>query len=267
MLGEQGSNVKVFAKIENQEGLNNYDEILDKADGIFVGRANLGLEIPSEKVFIAQKWMIEKANIASKPIITSQFFESMIQNPKPSRAETADVANAVNDGTDAVMLSGETSRGNYPDKAVAHMSKCCNEAERCIDYKKTFNDIKLFTPSPVSTSEALAASAVSTIADLNIALIIVITQTGNLVRLVSKYRPSVPILGCSEQSSVIRQLNCARGVIGLKLGEGVENQAHFAINDAKANMLCKPGSKVVVIQGTGEETPDELSNLKILDVE
>ena len=183
-----------------------------------VARGDLGMEIPPEKVFIAQKWMIEKANIAAKPIITStQMLDSMVNSQKPTRAEASDVANAVNDGTDAVMLSNESANGQWPVQSVTMMSKCCIEAERCIDYKRTFNDIKLFTPAPVSTSEALAASAVSTVADLNVDLIIVTTDTGHLARLVSKYRPSVPIFACSTSLSVIRQLNCARGVTGMKI--------------------------------------------------
>jgi len=149
------------------------------------------------------------------------------------------------------------------------MSKCCAEAERCIDYKRIFNDIKLFTPAPVSTSEALAASAVSTVQDLNVDLIIVLTDTGHLARLVAKYRPSVPILACSVSLSVIRQLNCARGVIGFKIPsyQGTDNLLALTVQQAKEKNLCKPGRKVISIHGTDEETPDESSVLKIIDVE
>ena len=230
----------------------------------------MALELPAEKVFIAQKWMIEKANIAAKPIVTAtQMLESMISNPRPTRAEASDVANAVLDGTDAVMLSGESANGSYPIQAVTIMSKCCAEAERCIDYKRTFNDIKLFTPAPVSTSEALAASAVSTVQDLNVDLIIVLTDTGLLARLVAKYRPNVPILACSVSLSVIRQLNCARGVIGFKIPsyQGTDNLLALTVQQAKEKNLCKPGRKVISIHGTDEETPDESSVLKIIDVE
>lgn len=270
LLGPRGANIKIISKIENQEGLNNYDEILASSDGIMVARGDLGMEIPPEKVFIAQKWMIEKANIAAKPIVTAtQMLESMISAPRPTRAEASDVANAVLDGTDAVMLSGESANGAYPIQAVTIMSKCCAEAERCIDYKRTFNDIKLFTPSPVSTSEALAASCVSTVQDLNVDLIIVLTDTGHLARLVAKYRPQVPILACSVSLSVIRQLNYTRGVIAFKVPsyQGTDNLLALTVQQAKEKGLCKPGRKVICLHGTDEETPDESSILKIIDVE
>jgi len=162
--------------------------------------------------------MIEKANIAAKPILTAtQMLESMIKSNKPSRAEASDVACAVLDGTDAVLLSSETAHGSHPISAVTMMAKICAEAERCIDYKQTFNDIRLYTTAPLGTAEAIASSAVSTVLDLNIDLIIVVTDTGSIARLVSKYRPPVPILACSVVNSVIRNLQTVRGVWGYKI--------------------------------------------------
>ena len=219
VLGPKGAYIKIISKIENQEGLHNYDDILATSDGIMVARGDLGMEIPPEKVFIAQKWMIEKANIQAKPIVTAtQMLESMIKAPRPTRAEAGDVANAVLDGTDAVMLSGECANGDYPINAVNIMSKICVEAEKTLNYKRIFNDIKNYTPTPIPTAEAVASALCQSVLDQSdISLIIVLTESGKLARLVSKYRPEVQILGCSINAPVVRQMNCMRGVIGHKL--------------------------------------------------
>lgn len=218
VLGPKGANIKIISKIENQEGLHNYDEILAATDGIMVARGDLGMEIPPEKVFIAQKWMIEKANIAGKPAVTAtQMLESMISAPRPTRAEASDVANAVLDGTDCVMLSGECANGAYPINAVTIMAKCSIEAEQTLNYQRVFDDIRALTPKGISIAEGVASSAVSAANDLNLDLIVVLTDTGSLARLVAKYRPSIKILAASVNSHVVRQLNASRGVIGFKI--------------------------------------------------
>ena len=171
-----------------------------------VARGNLGMEIGPEKVFMAQKWMIEKANVAAKPVITgTQMLESMIKTPRPTRIEASDVAKSVLDGTDCVMLMGETANGDYPKQAVSTMAKICVEAEKTINYRRLYNDLKSRTAGPLGTTEAFASAVCSTVLDQkDIALIIVVTETGKLARLVSKYRPEVKILACSQDGTAVR---------------------------------------------------------------
>jgi pyruvate kinase len=162
--------------------------------------------------------MIEKANIAAKPVVTAtQMLESMIKAPRPTRAEASDVANAVLDGSDCVMLSGECANGDYPIQSVTIMAKCCVEAENIMDYRRLYHNIKELTPSPVGTAEAVASAACSAVLDLKLPLIIVLTDSGKLARLVSKYRPRVKILACSVNGTVVRQMNYMRGCIGFKI--------------------------------------------------
>jgi pyruvate kinase len=262
--------VKIVAKIENQAGLNNFDEILATVDGIMVARGDLGMEIPPEKVFIAQKWMIEKCNVAAKPVITAtQMLESMIKAPRPTRAEASDVANAVLDGTDCVMLSGESANGSYPVQAVTVMARTCCEAERCIDYRQLFNDTKLNTKTALGTNEAVASAAVASVLDLNLDAVCVITDTGLVARLVSKYRPPVPILACSKHGHVVRNLNQSRGVWGATVTDYKDQHQAFklAVEAAKKHGLVKAGSRVVCVFAQNEDTPDEATLMKVVNVE
>ena len=209
-LGPAGRHIKVVAKIENQEGLHNYDEILAATDGIMVARGDLGMEIPIEKVFLAQKMMIRKANLAGKPVITAtQMLESMITNARPTRAECSDVANAVLDGTDAVMLSGETANGSHPVSAVRYMARTCVEAEGVVNYSQLFAAIRESTLADLggramSITEAVASSAVKTAIDLGAKAIIVCTESGNTARLLAKYRPPQRVLVLTANDAVAR---------------------------------------------------------------
>lgn len=189
VCGEAGKKIQVIAKVENQEGIQNFDAIVEKADAIMVARGDMGMEIPTEKVFMAQKMMIQRCNFMGKPVITAtQMLESMVKNPKPTRAEATDVANAVLDGTDCVMLSGETAAGAFPVEAVEVMGRICREAEASLDYNQLFRTIIKQVSLPMSPLESLSSSAVQTAHKVRASLIICVTRGGTTARLVAKYR-------------------------------------------------------------------------------
>jgi len=233
-------------------------------------RTDLSMEIPPEKVFIAQKWMIEKSNLASKPVmICGQMFDSMCKNARPTRQEASDVSNAVLDGVDCCVLDDETAFGDYPINAVSMLGKCCMEAEQTIDYRKCFNDLKLYSPAPYGTAESVACAAVSGVLDLKVDLLIVLTETGKLARLVAKYRPECAVICCSTNEAVIKHMNCQRGVTSVKANadDDLDAQVKCAIDHARNLKYCKSGSKVVTIHGLNEDSPDESNVMKILNVE
>lgn len=283
MLGKASESIHIISKVENQEGLVNFDDILKETDGIMVARGDLGMEIPTEKIFLAQKMMIYKCNSVGKPVVTAtQMLESMIKAPRPSRAEATDVANAVLDGTDAVMLSGETANGSYPEMAVAVMSQICQEAEAALDYPAIFKEIMKSVPLPMSPLESLASSAVRTANKVRASLIIVLTRGGSTARLVAKYRPYVPILSvavpvmttdslvweCSEPSPAHHSLVC-RGLIPL-LAEGsakatdsesTDEILKSAIIYAQKRKLCLVGDSIVALHRIGVA-----SVIKIMEV-
>ncbi|GLT79491.1 hypothetical protein SLA2020_509770 [Shorea laevis] len=270
VVGEHAKNIILMSKVENQEGVMNVDEILANSDAFMVARGDLGMEISIEKIFLAQKMMIQKANILGKPIVTAtQMLESMIKSPRPTRAEATDVANAVLDGTDCVMLSGETAAGAYPELAVQTMARVCLEAEDFINYGDLFKRIMQTAPMPMSPLESLASSAVSTASIIKAAMILVLTRKGFTAKLVSKYRPSVPVLAtiipeittdflewsCSEEFPA-RHCLIYRGLLPVlssgsakaSYSELTEETTRFALQHAMEKGLCKAGDSVVVLQ-------------------
>jgi len=264
VLGEAGKQIKIIAKIENQEGLQNYDEILQVTDAIMVARGDLGMEIPPEKVFLAQKMMIRSANIAGKPVVTAtQMLESMCTNPRPTRAECSDVANAVLDGTDCVMLSGETAGGEHPTAAVKIMNQTCCEAEAAQSTNMLYQAVRNSTLSRygnLSTSESISSSAVKTCIDVNAKAMIVLSETGKTVTQVAKFRPGVPIRVLTLSDTVARQCSgVLRGVTAKVLprmdADGIDTAINDAITEFRNTGAAYAGDAIVVVSGTVSNQP------------
>lgn len=214
MLVKHNSKTKIVAKIENLQGVENIDEIIKAADAIMIARGDMGVEIPYEEVPVIQKMIIKKVYNSNKQVITAtQMLDSMMKNPRPTRAETTDVANAIYDGTSAIMLSGETAAGNYPVEALKTMVKIAIRAEADIDYKKRFHMLDA-CKSPDIT-DAISRATVTTAHDLNAKMIITVTTSGKTARVISRYRPQCQILGCTTDPIVYRQLNMSWGVTPL----------------------------------------------------
>nr|AIT70017.1 pyruvate kinase [Ahnfeltiopsis flabelliformis] len=266
-----GSSIKIISKIENQEGLENFDRVLEESDAIMVARGDMGVEIPIEKVSVAQKMMISKCNVAGKPVITAtQMLDSMIKNPRPTRAETTDVANAVFDGSDCVMLSGETAKGDYPVEAVKTMVDICREAERMLDYQTVFRALRSHhRETDITVTETITSSAVKTAYDINAAIIICLTETGNTARLICKYRPVSPVICVTSNETTARQLFLHRGAFPMVVGSmvGTESLIARVINRSKAAGFIQKGDFVVVISGMREGVSGGANVLRVIKEE
>ncbi|RGY97591.1 pyruvate kinase [Clostridium sp. AM58-1XD] len=251
ILEEHGASMAIIAKIENAEGIENLDEIIEAADGIMVARGDMGVEIPPEKVPYIQKTIIEKCNKACKSVITAtQMLDSMIRNPRPTRAEVTDVANAVYDGTDAVMLSGETAMGKYPVEAVKMMSHIVEEAESHLDYSDYRRRDKIMNHTS-NISKAVSYAAVSTAHDLQVKAIVTPTISGFTAKMLSKWRPLAPIIGLSPSSSTVRQMQIFWGVIPLqaKRADSTDVLVYSSMELLKEKGLVKEGDVTVVTAG------------------
>jgi pyruvate kinase len=262
VLGEEGKNIQIIAKIENRQGLNNFKEILEETDGVMVARGDLGIEIPAAEVFSAQKKLIAMCNMAGKPVIcATQMLESMIKNPRPTRAEISDVGNAITDGADCVMLSGETAKGSYPNETVHEMHEACLRAENSIPYVSHYEEMCTLIKRPVNPVESCAMAAVRASLDLNAGGIIVLSTSGESARLISKYRPVCPIFMVTRSPTTSRFSHLYRGVYPflfpeekpdfseVNWQEDVDKRIKWAVNNALELKVLTPGDTLVVVQG------------------
>ncbi|AKG34084.1 pyruvate kinase [Paenibacillus durus] len=244
------SHIQIISKIENQQGVDNLDEILAASDGLMVARGDLGVEIPAEEVPLAQKLMIQKCNIAGKPVITAtQMLDSMQRNPRPTRAEASDVANAIFDGTDAIMLSGETAAGKYPVESVLTMSRIAEKAESALNHRDIF--LKQQIAQKTTVTEAISQSVAISALDLNAKAIISSTVSGHTARVVSKYRPVSPIIAVTTQDRTMRQLALVWGVTPVKgsPASSTDELLETAVQGGKDSGLVQAGDLVVITAG------------------
>jgi len=252
-----GAHIKIICKIENLEGLENYDAILEATDSIMVARGDLGMEIPPEKVFLAQKMMIRSANIAGKPVITAtQMLESMITNPRPTRAECSDVANAVLDGTDCVMLSGETANGEHSEAAVTIMARTCCEAESAMNFDSLYQAVRnstLRSIGKLTTSESIASSAVKTAIDVGAKAIIVCSESGATAQQVAKFRSGMRVTVLTTSPHTARYCNgLLKGCISkiMKSIDDTDSILQETVNEFRQNGIAEAGNPIVVVHGT-----------------
>ena len=245
-----GKDIGIIAKIENAEGVENIDSIIEASDGIMVARGDLGVEIPASQVPHIQKEIIRKCNEHYTPVITAtQMLDSMMKHPRPTRAEATDVANAVYDGTSAIMLSGETAAGDYPVEALQTMVKIASRTEQDINYMSRLKKRGILTNPDITN--AIAHATCTTAMDLNASAIITVSNSGRTARMVSKYRPACPIIGCSVNEDVCRKLNMSWGVTPLlvELKHNSDELFDHAVDKAEEMGLIEQGEIVVLTAG------------------
>ncbi|RHV51508.1 pyruvate kinase [Lachnospiraceae bacterium OM04-12BH] len=267
IIEEHGSHMKIIAKIENTQGIRNLDEILEAADGIMVARGDMGVEIPMEEVPIVQKQMIKKAEALGKHVITAtQMLESMIKNPRPTRAEATDIANAIYDGTTAIMLSGESAAGLYPVEAVKTMAKIAERTEQDIDYNSRLRRRKDI--DNIDTTTAISHATCTTAMDLKAAAIITVTISGFTAGMIARYKPSCPIIACSVSPRTCRQLNLAWGVtpIWIARESTAEDLFDEAVHAAEKEGYIKKGDKVVLTAGVPLGVSGRTNMIRVVEV-
>ncbi len=245
-----GEDIRIISKIENAQGVANIDDIIEVSDGIMVARGDMGVEIPYEEVPVIQKKIIKKVYRAGKQVITAtQMLESMIKNPRPTRAETTDIANAVYDGTSAIMLSGETAAGAYPVEAVKTMVRIAERTEQDVDYCKRFFQYERNANPDIT--DAICHATCTTALDLNARAIVTVTKSGRSARMISRYRPNSDIISCATTEKVCRQLSLTWGVVPVLIKEEKEvfNLFDKAIQAAMKMKLLEKGDLTVITSG------------------
>ena len=268
MLDEAGSSIKVIAKIENAEGIENLDEIIAEADGIMVARGDMGVEIPPEYVPVIQQKIIQKVYTAGKPVITAtQMLDSMISHPRPTRAEATDVANAIFQGTSATMLSGETAAGKYPVQALQMMSRIAEHMEQNIDYNTIFK--KTDRNENPDITNAIAHATCLTAIDLKASAILAVTKSGSTAHMMSKHRPGCLIGACTSSERVLRQLNLSWGVYPMLIKEEYSSEILClrAIEAAQKHKLVKVGDTIVFAGGVPLGIPGRTNLIRVCTVE
>ncbi|MDD6794216.1 MAG: pyruvate kinase [Clostridiaceae bacterium] len=268
LLNENGGeHILICSKIENQEGVDNIDEILAESDLIMVARGDLGVEIPIENVPAVQKMIIKKCNEAGKPVVTAtQMLDSMIRNPRPTRAEVSDVANAIFDGTDCIMLSGESANGDYPVEAVKTMAKIAEEAEKQLDYKVAVSQAKSHVPA---MSGVIARAACNAADELKASAIISSTQSGATAKRLSQCRPECPIIAVTPCEKVAKKLAFSWGVYPIVADkmESTDEMMAKSVAIAEENNYVKKGETVVIAAGVPVDKTGSTNLMKVSVVE
>jgi len=267
ILEQEGAAIDIIAKIESQEGVNNLDDIIQVVDGIMVARGDLGVEIPAEEVPLVQKLLVDKCTSAGKPvIIATQMLDSMINNPRPTRAEVSDVANAIFDGADAIMLSGETAAGKYPVEVVETMARIAYRAEQALPYADILRRKR--TRENPSVTDAISYATCATASNLGASAIITATRTGQTARMVAKYRPQAAIVAATPDEKTVRKLALVWGVYPVLIDDvsGTDDLFEEAVRAALAANYIKNGDLVVLTAGvpTGRSGATNLMKVHIV---
>lgn len=264
-----GEHIRIISKIENSRGVEHIDEIIEASDAVMVARGDMGVEIPFEVIPVLQKRIIRATTMAGRQVITAtQMLESMVHNPRPTRAEITDVANAIYDGTSAIMLSGETANGAHPAEAVATMARIAERAERDIHYRKRFYDRSNLESSLNTITDAISHATCLIAYNMNAKAILSVTQSGTTAKMLSRFRPEMPIIACTPEAATFRQLSLSWGVIPVTVGSEQVTDALFeqAIHASKRRGLVADGDLCVLTAGVPLRIPGRTNLIKVVTV-